>query len=135
MRTSVINTDSSHFSIIEPDAPSISSPTPVASCFISAKDIDKAQVPKFRSDALGRVIVYWVRTLDGKPCLYRSNADLTEKSSSADFNEPCQATENGVSVEPLAPISVVPNPETQSNYLFVTKHSDDNISSITDNWA
>jgi hypothetical protein len=72
---------------------------------------------------------------NGKPRLYRSHADLTERSSSADFSEPRQATENGVAVEQLAQISVIPNPETQSNYLFVAKHGGDNISSVSDSWA
>lgn len=122
---SVISADTAHFNAY----------TPIASCFIPAKDIDTTQVPGFRTDALGRAIVYWVRSFNGKPRLYRSHADLTEKSSSADFSEPQQATENGVAVEPLAQISVIPNPKTQSNYLFVAKHGGDNISSVTDDWA
>ncbi|CVL11706.1 hypothetical protein FPRO06_13013 [Fusarium proliferatum] len=134
-KPSVISADSSHFAIFRTDKSNVSDPTPIASCFIPAKDIDTTQVPGFRSDALGRVIVYWVRTFNGKPCLYRSHADLTERSSSADFSEPRQATENGVSVEPLAQISVVPNAETQSNYLFIVKHGGDNISSVADSWA
>lgn len=109
--------------------------TPIASCFIPAKYIDATRVPGFRSDALGRVIVYWVRMFNNRPCLYRSHADLTEKSSTADFSEPRQATDNGVAVEPLAQISVVTNLATQSNYLFVAKHGGDNISSVTDDWS
>ncbi|VUC25608.1 unnamed protein product [Clonostachys rosea] len=122
-------------SVISPDTAHFGEKTPIASCFIPAKEIDTNEVPGFRSDALGRVIVYWVRYFNGKPRLYRSHADLTEKSSSAEFSEPRQATENGVAVEPLGQISVVVNPSTQSNYLFVAKHGGDNISSVTDNWA
>ncbi|KAF4334077.1 hypothetical protein FBEOM_12088 [Fusarium beomiforme] len=122
-------------SVISVDSSQFSNATPVASCFIPVKDIDKAQVTCFRSDAMGRVIIYWVRTSDGQPYLYRSHADLTDKSSSADFSEPRNATEIRISVEPLGQISVVPNPETQSNYLFVTKLGGDNVSSVTDYWA
>ncbi|KAL2214624.1 hypothetical protein CC79DRAFT_153978 [Sarocladium strictum] len=124
-KPSVLSADTSHFK----------KETPITSCFIPAKDIDASRVPGFRSDALGRVIVYWVREFNGKPCLYRSHADLTEKSSTADFSEPTQATENGVAVEATAQIGVVTNPETQSNYLFVAKLGGDNISSVTDDWA
>lgn len=122
-------------SVISPDTSHFLDNTPIGSCFIPAKDIDSSKVPGFRPDALGRVIVYWVREFNHTPCLYRSHADLTEKSSSADFSEPRQATENGVSVQKFSQIGIVPNPQTQSNYVFISKEGADNISSVTDDWA
>ncbi|KAM0426070.1 hypothetical protein ACHAPT_008701 [Fusarium lateritium] len=120
---------------IDDDESNFISGTPIASCFIPRSDINPDKVPKFDTNALGRVIVYWVRMMNRQPVLYRSHADLLAKSQSADFTTPVAATDEGVSVQKLAQIGIITDKKNNNNHLFVAKEGKDNISSVTDSWA
>lgn len=104
--------------------------TPICSIFIP---VDK--ITNGNKASLGRVIVYWVRSYNGDPTLFRSHADIKAKNSTAVFSTPIPATGDAQIVHKTAQISVVMDKAEQCNRLYVAKAGEDNISQVTDSWV
>ncbi|KAL8792888.1 MAG: hypothetical protein Q9195_004530 [Heterodermia aff. obscurata] len=120
---------------VAPDKSQFIKGTPITSVFVSADKIDTTKAPKFKSsNLLGRVIIYWVKSYNDSPVLYRSYADVDSKFTVLQFSTPTSATSDSVTVHLTAQIGSVMDKQEQVNRLYVSKLGEDNITQVTDSW-
>lgn len=107
--------------------------TPIGVVFVPTKDLKAAGVPDFKPEALGRVFVYYINSVNSEPILHRSWGDIFNKDTTIKFGKPAQVSSQAIGVQADAQISVVADKDARANRLFVAKIGDqDKVSLVTD---
>jgi len=107
--------------------------TPIGVVFVPNKDLKAAGVPDFKPEALGRVFVYYINSVNSESILYRSWGDIFSKDTTIKFGEPAQVSSQAIGVQADAQMSVVADKDARANRLFVAKIGDqDKVNLVTD---
>jgi hypothetical protein len=107
--------------------------TPIGAVFVPNNDLKAASVPDCKPEALGRVFVYYINSVNNESILYRSWGDIFSKDATIKFGDPAQVGSQGIALQADAQISVVADKVAHANRLYVAKIGDqDKVSLVTD---